>query len=133
MFETTVNRNSNNDTVMKKLTLLAVIGLSSVAFSAHAQFLGISIGRCGVSVGIGAPVVCAPAPVVYSPAPVVYAPPVAYAPAPVYYAPAPVVYAAPAPYYGYRPTVVVGGPYRGWYGGYYARGGHGYHGGYRHH
>lgn len=124
---------------MKKLTLLTVVGLSALAYSAQAQFLGINIGRCGVSVGLGipvcaapAPVVCAPPPVVYAPPPVVYAPPVAYAPAPVYYAPAPVVYPAPAPYYAYGPTVVVGGAYRGWAGGYYGRGGYGYRGGHWH-
>jgi hypothetical protein len=122
---------------MKKLTLLAVIGLSAIALSAQAQFLGFSIGgRCGgVSVGIGGPFCYAPAPAVYAAPAVTYAPPVAYAPAPVYYAPAPVVYAPPAACYGYGPTVVVGGGYRGCWGGYYGRGYygyHGYHGGYRH-
>jgi hypothetical protein len=127
---------------MKKLTLLAVIGLSAVAMSAQAQYFGFAIGACGVSVGIGGAVGCAPvaAPVVYSPPPVAYMPPVAYAPAPVYYtpapayyAPAPVVYAAPAPYYAYGPRVVVAGGYRGWNGGYYGRGYYGYRGGYWHH
>ena len=122
---------------MKKLTLLAVIGLSAVALSAQAQFLGLSIGgRCGgVSVGIGGPFCYAPAPVVCAAPAVAYAPPVAYAPA--YYPPAPVVYAAPAPYYGgYGPNVVIGGGYRGYWGGYYGRGYYGYRGyrgGYWHH
>ena len=116
---------------MKKLTLLAVIGLFAVAFSAQAQFLGLSIGgRCGgVSVGIGGPFCYAPSPVVCAAPAVAYAPPVAYAPA--YYAPGPVVYAPAAPYYGYGPTVVVGGGYRGWGGGYYGGGCRYYGGGYR--
>ena len=133
LFERTIVRNSSNHRIMRKLILVTVIGSSMLALSAQAQFLGISIGRCGVSLGIGLPVVCAaPAPVVYSAPPVVYAPPVTYAPAPVVYAPAPVVYAAPAPYYAYGPRVVVGGGYRGWGGGYYGRGYYGYRGGYWH-
>ncbi|HVM49004.1 MAG TPA: hypothetical protein VMU04_13315 [Candidatus Acidoferrum sp.] len=114
---------------MKKLILLGVIGLASVAFSAQAQFFGLSIGgHCGgFSIGIGGPVCSVAAPAVY-PAPVVgYAPPVAYAPAPVYYPS--VAYAAPY-YYGYAPV------YRGWYGGCYrgycGRGCYGYRGGYWH-
>ena len=121
--------------IMKKLILVAVIGLTSLAFSAKAQFLGFSIGGpCGgFSLGVGGPVCAAPA---VCPAPVVgYAP---YAP---YYPP--VAYGAPYYGYGYAPGVVVGGGYRGgWYGGYrgygyrsyggyYGHGGGGYHGGYR--
>jgi hypothetical protein len=113
---------------MKKLTFLALIGLSTLAFNAQAQFLGISIGPHGFSLGLGAPLCYAPAPVVYS-APVCYAQPTYYAAPPVCYAPAPVVYAAPPicypGYYGYRPTVVIGGGYRAWHGNYRGYGGHG--------
>ena len=116
---------------MKKLILLAVVGVCGFALSAQAQFFGISIGgRCGgISVGIGAPVCYAPAPVAYAPPVATYAPPVTYAP-PAYYAPAPVVYPAPVPYYGYGygPSVVIGGGYRGCWGGYYGRGYYGYRG-----
>jgi hypothetical protein len=119
--------------IMKKLILVAVIGLSSLAISAQAQFFGLSVGGpgAGFSVGIGGPVYAAPA-VVPAPA-VAYAPPVAYADPPVAYG---------APCYGYGPGVVIGGCYRGgWYGhypyyrgcgGYYGRGWGGYHGGYWH-
>jgi hypothetical protein len=115
---------------MKKLVLLAVIGLSTLAFSARAQTVGLSFGYHGVSVGVSAPVYYGP-----PAAPVYTAPPAYYAPsyyAPSYYAPPPVVY-APAPVY--YPRVVVGGwwgPYHGWYG-YHGYHGNGWHGGHGHH
>ncbi len=117
--------------IMKKLLLVAAIGLASMAFSAKAQFFGLSIGGpCGgLSIGVGGPVCAAPA--------VVPAPAVTYAP-PVTYAYPPVVYGAPYYGYGYCGPVYRGGwcgPYRG-YGGYGYRGyyghGYGYRGGYWH-
>jgi hypothetical protein len=116
---------------MKKLNFLVLIGLLTLAWSAQAQLLGISIGgHRGVSVGIGVPLSYAPAPVVYAAPPVYYAQPSYGVAAPYYYPPTPVAYAAPpvyAPrYYAYGPTIVVGGGYRGWYGGGY-RGHYGWH------
>jgi hypothetical protein len=120
---------------MKKITLLVGIGLLAAACSAQAQYFGVSIGHHGVSVGVGASVcsvppavVSAPAPVYYpAPAPGYYSTPVYTAPQP-YYTQPPVVYTpppvcAPAPvyapgYYGYGPSVVIGGGYGGWHHGY---------------
>jgi hypothetical protein len=107
---------------MKKLLLVAVVGLASLAFSAQAQFFGLSIGGpCGgFSLGIGGPV-CAAAPAVV-PAPIVgYAPPVTYAPC---YPP--VVYGAP--YYGWGRAYPYSRGYWGGYRGYGYGGWHGYYG-----
>jgi hypothetical protein len=117
---------------MKKIILIALLGLATFTLSAQAQILGISVGRRGVSLGVGAPVYYAPPAVVYSAPPTYYAPQASYYAPPAYYA-SPVYYGSPAVVYGspgcysYGPTVVIGG-YGGRYGG-YRHYGYGWHGG----